>query len=139
MARARSPRLELTMNDDRPASVTTAGLLLVVAALGYLAAIVLAVPAQEIYLSALGGTEPTSLGVVLAVVAPLVVLAAILAREILAMHSGRSVIAGFVAWFVVAALSAVLIAPQVAIGIAVTGAVPLSLTWYGTRRTSLAS
>jgi len=72
------------MNNARPLRFTTAGFLLVVAALGYVGLIALAIPNGRVYLSALGGNEPTPLAVMVAVFGPLAVLAVLLAREVFA-------------------------------------------------------
>lgn len=123
------------MTKARPLSFTTAGFLLVVAALGYLGLIALAIPNGRVYLSALGGNEPTSLAAMVAVFGPLAVLAVLLAREAFPSRVGRIAAVGFTAWFIVAALGAVLVEPQVAVGIGLTGLLPLALVWYGTHAT----
>jgi hypothetical protein len=116
----------------RPMPLTIAGGVLVVAAVAYLALIVLAVPNGSAYLTALG-TEPTPLGTVVVVYGALAIIALSLARQVLADHVDRRVGAGFVAWFGVAVLGAVLVGPLAGAGIALTGLLPLVLVRYGTR------
>ena len=121
------------MGNERPLSLGAAGFLLIVAALGYLGLIVLAIPNGEVYLAGLEGSRPTSLGIVVVTFGPLALFALVLAREILAGRITRLVSAGFVAWFLIAALDAILIDIRIGIGIGLTGLIPLGLAWYGTR------
>ncbi len=123
------------MKRTRPLSFTIAGGVLVVAALGYLGLIALAIPNGRVYLSVLGGTEPTPLLTVVAVYGTLAGLAALLSREILAGRVGRMISVGFAAWLIVAVLGAILVGSQVAVGIGLTALLPLALVWYGTRAT----
>ncbi len=119
--------------NTRPMPLTIAGGVLIIAAVAYLALIVLAIPNGSVYLTALGGSEPTSLGTVVVVYGALAIIAVLLARQLLAGQVDRRVGIGFVAWFGVAALGAVLIGPLAGAGIALTGLLPLVLAWYGTR------
>jgi len=116
----------------RPLPLTIAGGVLVIAAVAYLALIVLAVPNGSVYLTALG-SEPTPLGTVVMVYGALAIIAGFLARQVLADRVDRPVAIAFVAWFGVALLGAVLIGPLAGAGIALTGLLPLVLVWYGTR------
>ena len=117
----------------RPLPLTIAGGVLIIAAVAYLALIVLAAPSGSVYLTALGGTEPTPLGTVVVVYGALAIIAGFLARQVLADRVDRRVGVGFLAWFAVAALGAVLVGPLAGAGIALTGLLPLALVWYGTR------
>jgi hypothetical protein len=112
--------------------LTLAGGVLVIAAVAYLALIVLAVPNGSVYLTALGGSEPTPLGTVVVVYGALAIIAVFLARQVLADRVDRRVGVGFVAWFGVALLGAFLVGPLAGAGIALTGLLPLVLVWYGT-------
>ena len=121
------------MSESRRSSFTIAGGLLLLTAVAYLGLVALAVPTGRTYLTVLGGNESTSLGALVAVYGTLAIVALVVARQILAGHISPVVIGGFVVWFMVTALSAVLIAPLVAVTIALTGLVPLVLVLYGER------
>ena len=67
----------------RPLPLTVAGGVLVIAAIAYVALIALAIPNGSVYLTALGGSEPTPLGTVVVVYGALAVIAGFLARQLL--------------------------------------------------------
>ena len=117
----------------RPLPLTVAGGVLVIAAIAYIVLIALAIPNGSVYLTALGGTEPTPLATVVVVYGALAIIAAFLARQLLAGRVDRRVGVGFAAWYGVAALGAVAVGPMAGVGIALTGLLPLVLAWYGTR------
>jgi hypothetical protein len=125
-----------TMGTERARILGAAGFLLIVAALGYLGLILLAIPNGEVYLAGLEGNRPTSVWIVAVAFGPLAFFALVLAREVLARRVARLAIAGFVAWFLIAALDAILIDIRIGVGIGLTGVVPLGLASYGTRARS---
>jgi hypothetical protein len=116
----------------RPLPLTIAAGLLIIAAVAYVALIALAVPNGSVYLTALG-PEATPLGTVVVVYGALALIAVFLARQVLGDHVDRRVGVGFVAWFAVALLAAVLAGPAAGFGIALTGLLPLALVWLETR------
>ena len=121
------------LTNTRPLPLTIAGGVLVIAAVAYVALIVLAIPNGSVYLTAIGGSEPTPIGTVVVVYGALAIIAVLLARQVLAGRLDRRVGIGFVAWFGMAAVGAVVIGPLAGAGIALTGLLPLVLAWYGTR------
>jgi hypothetical protein len=115
----------------RPSSFTAAGGLLVLSAVAYLGLVAASIPTGRVYLSALGGAEPASLGAVVAVYGTLAVLALVVARRVLAGRVGRGVASAFAGWFFIAAVAALVIGPGAAVGIAVTALLPLAFIWHG--------
>jgi hypothetical protein len=119
------------MNRGVPSSVTLAGGLLMLTAVGYAVLVALSVGTGRVYLLALGGSEPTAAGSVLLIYGPLAVLAFVIARNVLAGRTGRVVAVAFGAWFVIAAVAVIGIGTVPAAGIALTGLLPLAILWRG--------
>lgn len=92
------------MAHDRPLGLTLAGGLMILATVGYAVGAIAGILADGIYPADLGGMTRVAGSAIFMGYAPLVPIAAVLAREILCERSIRTVLIGFTAWFVIAAL-----------------------------------
>src|SRR5664279_4798339 len=97
------------MAHDRPLGLTLAGGFMVLAVIGYSTGAISALLTGGMYPSVLGGTGRVDGLALFTGYAPLVPIAAVLAREILYERSFRTVLVGFAAWFVIACLDLSLI------------------------------
>jgi len=114
------------MAHDRPLALTLAGGFMVLAVIGYATGAISALVAGGLYPSVLGGTVRVDGMALFIGYAPLVPIAAILAREILYERSFRTVLVGFAAWFVIACLDVVILGGiQMTLTIAFSGLVAL--------------
>ncbi len=123
------------MAHDRPTSLTLAGGLMVLAAMGYAIVAIWGIFSHGLYF-ALDGSLVRIDGVALFVgFGPLAVLAAILARLILFERSLRTILIVFGVWFGVAALDiAIFNSTSQSLAIATNGLVPLLLVLSGRSR-----
>lgn len=97
------------MAHDRPLGLTLAGGFMILAAIGYAASALSGILTGGFYPTALGGLTRVAGIAIFTGYAPLVPIAAVLAREILDERSYRTVLVGFAAWFVMAALDTVIL------------------------------
>ena len=99
---------------------------MVLAAIGYAAGAISGILTGELYPTALGGMTRVAGAAIFTGYAPLAPIAAVLAREILYERSLRTVLVGFTAWFVIAALDIVILGGiQMVLAIAFSGLVAL--------------
>ena len=114
------------MAHDRPLGLTLAGGFMVLAVIGYSTGAISALLTGGMYPSVLGGTVRVDGLALFTGYAPLVPIAAVLAREILYERSFRTVLVGFAAWFVIACLDIVILGGiQMTLAIAFSGLVAL--------------
>ena len=114
------------MAHDRPFGLTLAGGLMVLSVIGYSTGAISALLMGGMYPSVLGGTVRVDGLALFTGYAPLVPIAAVLAREILYEHSFRTVLVGFAAWFLIAGLDIVILGGiQMTLAIAFSGLVAL--------------
>jgi len=99
---------------------------MVLAAIGYAASAVSGILTSGFYPTVLGGLTRVDGAAIFTGYAPLVPIAAVMAREILVERSLRTVLMGFAAWFVIAALDIVILGEiQMVLAIAFSGLVAL--------------
>lgn len=101
---------------------------MVLAVIGYAAGAIGGILTGGLYRTALGSMTRVAGAAIFTGYAPLVPIAAVLAREILHERSIRTVLVGFTAWFVIAALDIVILGRiQMVLAIAFSGLVALVL------------
>lgn len=99
---------------------------MVLAAIGYAASAVGGILMGGFYPTVLGGLTRVDGAAIFTGYAPLVPIAAVMAREILFERSLRTVLVGFAAWFVIAALDIVILGGiQMVLAIAFSGLLAL--------------
>ena len=116
------------MAHDRPAGLSLAGGLLVLAAIGYAMIAIWGILSEGLYFSVDGDLTRIDRYALFIGFGPLALLSAFLARQVLYERSLQIVLIGFAVWFGVAVVDvAILGLIGLSIGIAVTGLLPLVL------------